>query len=95
VTDYFILYTEGLETLNDKQAELLLNTNLLGPYPIQVERHASLNSSRGFVNTYSLDGMSDDEIQSALADQSVLRAYRLIGKRDEKQFPLRAVFFTF
>jgi hypothetical protein len=46
------------------------------------------------VRTYSLDGMSDDEIQSVLANQPVSRAFRLIGKRNEKAFPLRAVILT-
>jgi hypothetical protein len=39
--------------------------------------------------------MSDDEIQSALAEQFVSRDYRLIGKRDGKPFPLRTIFLTF
>jgi len=84
-----------IEVHNDKQAELLLKATLLGSHPIYAERHSSLNSSRGVVNTDALDGMSDDEIQSALAEQSVSRAYRLIGKRDGKPFPLRTIFLTF
>jgi hypothetical protein len=45
----------------------------------------SLNSSRGVNHTDSLNGTSDEEILSALADQFVSRAYRLIGKTDNKR----------
>jgi hypothetical protein len=73
--------------------EVLLTANLLGSYPIQVERHTSLNYSRGVVNAESLDGMSDEEIQSALADQFVSKAYRLNGKRGDKSFLCALLFF--
>jgi hypothetical protein len=84
-----------IETQNDKQAELLLKANLLESYPIQVERHVFLNSSEAVINTSSLDIMSDDETQTALADQSVSGAYRLMGKRDGRPFPLRTIFLTY
>jgi hypothetical protein len=68
--------TLPVEVQNDKQAEVLLKANLLGSYPIQVERHiTSLNSSQGVIDTDSRDDMSDEEIQSALADQFVSEAY--------------------
>jgi hypothetical protein len=51
-----------VEVQNDKQAEVLLEVNLLGSYPVQVETHTLLNSSLEVVNTDSLDGMSDEEI---------------------------------
>jgi hypothetical protein len=87
--------TQLVEVQNDKQAELLLKANFFGSYPIQIERHTSLNSSRGVINTDSLDDMSDKYIQSALAEQFVSKASRLIGKRDNKPFPPHAVFFFF
>jgi hypothetical protein len=62
---------------------------------VHVERHTSLNSSRGFIHTDSLAGMLDEEIQCALADEFVWRAYKLIGKRDNKPFPLRNIYMTF
>jgi hypothetical protein len=72
-----------VEVQDDKQ----LNTSLLLSYLVQVKRHASLNSSQGADNAYSVDGMSD-EIQSAFADQSVSRAYQLIRKWDNKPISL-------
>jgi hypothetical protein len=81
-----------VEICNEKQADLLLKANLLGCHPTRVERHTSLNSSRGVVKTDSLDDMSDEDIQSALADHYVSKAYWLIGKSDGNPFPLRTVF---
>jgi hypothetical protein len=72
-----------------------MKANLLGSYLVQAESHTSLNSSRGFVNTDSLDETLDEEIQFALAEQFVSKAYRLIGKRDNKPFTLRTFFLTF
>jgi hypothetical protein len=84
-----------VEARNEKQAEVLLKASLLGSHLVHVERHTLLNSSRGVIHTDSLDGMSDEEIQSALADQLVSLAYRLIGKRDNRPFPPRTTFLTF
>lgn len=38
--------------------------------------------------------MTDEEVETAIVDQSVSEAYRLIGKRDCKPFPLRTVFLS-
>jgi hypothetical protein len=83
-----------VEIFNENQADLLLKANLLGSHPIRVERHTSLNSSRRVAKTDSLDGMSDEEIQSTLADQCVSKAYRLIG-REMVTHPLRPFLLTF
>jgi hypothetical protein len=65
-----------------------------GSHPVHVERHivALLPGSQ---RTNSLEGISDEEIQSALADRFVARAYRLIEKRDNKPFPLHTTFLIF
>ncbi|KAJ4438319.1 hypothetical protein ANN_14261 [Periplaneta americana] len=84
-----------VETVSLKQSETLLKAKLLGSYPIKVERHSSLNTTRGVVHTDSLDGMSDEEIQLELAEQSVSKAYRLLRKRDGQTIPLSTVFLTF
>jgi hypothetical protein len=59
------------------------------------ERHASLNFCHGTVTTDSLDGMTDKESQTALANQTVSRVNRINGKRDGKAIPLCTVFLTF
>jgi hypothetical protein len=87
--------THFVEARNEKQADGPLKATLLGKDLVRVERHTSLNSCRVVIHTDSLDGMSDAEIQSALADQFVSQAYRLPGKRDNKPFPLRTIFLTF
>ncbi|KAJ4425727.1 hypothetical protein ANN_27923 [Periplaneta americana] len=76
-------------------SETLLKAKLLGSYPIKVEQHCSLNTTRGVVHTDSLDGMSDEEIQLELAEQSVSKAYRLLRKRDGQTIPLSTAFLTF
>ncbi|KAJ4425689.1 hypothetical protein ANN_27885 [Periplaneta americana] len=67
-----------VETVSPKQSETLLKAKLLGSYPIKVKHHYSLNTTRGVVHTDSLDGMSDEEIQLELVEQSVSKAYRLL-----------------
>jgi hypothetical protein len=84
-----------VEVFAENQSSALWKASLLGSYPIQVERHASLNFSGGVFSTDALNSISDEAIQSFLADQSVSRAYRLIGKRDDKPVPLRTVYLTF
>jgi hypothetical protein len=84
-----------VETFTENQSNALLKASLLGSYPIQVERHVTLNSSWGDFSTNALDGLSDEVVQSFLPDQSVSRANRLTGKRDDKPFPLRTIFLTF
>jgi hypothetical protein len=84
-----------VEVNYEKQADVLLKASLLGSYPIQVKRLVSLKFFRGVVTTDSVDGMTDEEIQPALVNQSVSKVHRLIGKRDGKPFPLRTVFLTF
>jgi hypothetical protein len=41
-----------------------------------------------------LNGMTQEEIKSALADQSVSKFYRLTGKRNEELFALVTFLFT-
>jgi hypothetical protein len=61
--------------------EVLLKANLVGCYPIQVERHTLLNFSQGSINADRLDGMLNKEIQSHLAEQSVSKAYISLESR--------------
>jgi hypothetical protein len=76
-----------VEAFTENQSNALLKATLLRLYSIQVERHVSLNSFRGVISTDTLDGLSDEAIQSFLADQSVSKAHKLIGKRDGKPVP--------
>jgi hypothetical protein len=84
-----------VEVFTEKQAKMLLGGNLHGSYPVVVETHSSLNFSQGVVSTDSLSGMLDEEIQSSLTDHSISEAFGLVGKRDDKPFPVRTVFLTF
>ncbi|KAJ4425469.1 hypothetical protein ANN_28085 [Periplaneta americana] len=84
-----------VETASAKQSETVLKAKVLESYPIRVERHSSLNTTRGVVHTDSLDGLSDEEVQLDLAEQFVSNAYRLLRKRDGRTEPLSTVFLTF
>lgn len=79
---------------NEKQADALLKASLLGLFPVNVERYTSLSSRRGTVSTDSLGRVSSEEIRSALTDQPISKASKLIGKKGGKPFPFRIVFFA-
>jgi hypothetical protein len=76
--------------LNEKQLEAVLKATVLGSHTAHVQSHTSLKSSRGVIHTDSLAGMSDEQTRSALADQFVSWAYRLIEERDNRPLPLAA-----
>jgi hypothetical protein len=61
-----------------------MNAILLGLYPVHVKKHVSLNLCWKIVSTDSLDDILDDEIQLALADQSVSKAYKIIWNSEHK-----------
>jgi hypothetical protein len=63
-----------VKTFTENQSNALLKASLLGPCPIQVDRHVSLNSSREVISTDALDRISDEAVQCFLSDQSVSRA---------------------
>jgi hypothetical protein len=63
----------------------------LGFYPVEVERHVLCTRPGKSLTLDSLDIVSDKEIQTALADQSVSKACTLIGKRGWQPFLLHTV----
>jgi hypothetical protein len=67
-----------LEVFSDKQEETLLKSQCLDSSPFQPNSRVSLISSRGVVNTDSLDGMVDEEVQIAVANRS-MQAYNREG----------------
>jgi hypothetical protein len=48
---------------------------LLDSYPVLVEKHKTLNSTRGVMFCSKVDGYSDEEIQVRLADEYVSNVY--------------------
>jgi hypothetical protein len=63
----------------------------LGFCPVEVERHVLCTRPWKSLTLDSLDSVSDKEIQTALADQSVSKACTLIGKRGWQPFLLHTV----
>ena len=84
-----------VEANSATQAGTILKANLLASYPVKVELHRTLNSSRGVVNTRALDGMSNEEIQENLQDQGVTSVYRVQRKERGEYLPTRTLFLTF
>ena len=77
------------------QAAKILKSNMLASYPVRVELHRTLNSSRGVVNTRALDGLSNEEIQENLTEQGVTNVYRVQRKEGGEFKPTRTLFLTF
>jgi hypothetical protein len=63
-----------VETRLDDQSKKLLKQKLLVLYPVLVEKHKTLNSTRGVIICSQSDRCSDEEIQ-APSDQFVSKAY--------------------
>lgn len=63
-----------IEVENEQQSRKdLQNLNLIaGQIPIIVFPHKSLNSGRGVIRCWHLDGMSTDDIRDALNSQGVI-----------------------
>jgi hypothetical protein len=77
----------NVEVFNEKRAKVFFKAKFLGRYLVHVERHISLSSAWDVLYC-----MPDEETQICLAHQFIYKAYRLIGKRDGKPFPLLTVF---
>lgn len=84
-----------LETDSAFQAQKLLRTTLLHTFPVRVEAHRALNSSRGVVFSRSLDGLSEEDIQTYLSDQGVTAVHRVMKRVGQGLEPTRTVFLTF
>jgi hypothetical protein len=54
-------------------------------------RYISLKTSSG-ANIDFLDAMLDEEIQTTVTEQFILKTYSLIGMRDNRPLPLQTIF---
>jgi hypothetical protein len=60
-----------------------------------VEKHKTLNSTRGVIFCSQADKCSYEEIQVGLADQYVLKVYCVHKKQEGKLVPTQTLFLTF
>jgi hypothetical protein len=74
-----------VETRSDDQSRKLLKQKLLGLYPVLVEKHNMLNSTRDVLS--QVDGCSDEDIQAGLQN-TVSKASRVHKKQERKLVPL-------
>ena len=61
----------------EQSQQLQALTSLLGQVPIVVTPHKSLNSGRGVIRCWTLEGMSNDDICLELHSQGVVEVKRL------------------
>jgi hypothetical protein len=73
-----------VETRTDDQSKKFLKQKLLSSYPVLVEKHKTLISTRGVIFCSLIDGCSDEEIQARLADQYVSQAHLVHKNQEEK-----------
>jgi hypothetical protein len=60
-----------------------------------VDTHSSLNFSLAGVSTDCLDGMLNEETQSSITYHRISEVYKLVRRRHNKPFPVKAAFLTF
>ena len=82
-----------LEVSTAAESERLLKTTCFGGIPVSVERHATLNSSKGVVKSRDLDGCSEEEIVTEV--KGVTHARRIIVRRGDKEIRTNTWVLTF
>lgn len=76
-----------IETATSEQSMELLKLSSLGNVvPIAVQPHSSLNTGRGVIRCWELEGMSNEDICDALSSQGVL-GVKCLTKTQTKRFP--------
>jgi hypothetical protein len=84
-----------IQTINDKQTQLLLKCTSIGPTPVVVEAHRQLNSCQGVVTCFDLADLSEEEICNELADQHVTAVKRIYSKKSGTLQPTNSYQITF
>ena len=88
-----------VEVSKDSHSRSLMKLNKMicsnTTYPVRVEPHRSLNSSRGVVKCNEFKLFEETEIEPILASQGVTHAKRMNYKKDNKVFPSGTVILTF
>ena len=76
-------------------AEKLLKIKNLHQTPIKVEKHRTLNITKGIIHCDQLQGMSDTDICSELTDQNVSEVYRIQKRQRDQHIPTDTFIITF
>lgn len=64
-----------LKVKGEKDVEKILKLQQIGEWPVKVERHQTLNSSKGIVFNPDLSWLSEEEIKEGLAEYKVKEVY--------------------
>jgi len=89
-----------VEVTQEKHARSLLNLKVFSccgvDYPVSVQPHRSLNSSKGVVRCAEFKLFKDDEeIAEILSHEGVIKAQRISLTKDGQRLPTGTVFLTF
>ncbi|CAH0555080.1 unnamed protein product [Brassicogethes aeneus] len=84
-----------VETVSNKQSEKLLSLVRFGDFDVSVQRHRTLNTSKGLITCPDLLNCTVDEIERSLLDQGVIEVKRIQRKRDNVTFDTANHILTF
>ncbi|XP_055605828.1 uncharacterized protein LOC129753998 [Uranotaenia lowii] len=84
-----------LKVRNPAQINKLLKLDrLIDGTPITIDHHPTLNLCQCVVSCEDAAGLSNDDLQSFLADQGVTKVYRFLKKSGEKTVPTNSMVLT-
>ena len=84
-----------IEVDQKRHAEALLKIKAVQDIPVTVEKHNTLNMSKGIVHCDCLDGLTNEEIQMELADQGVTEVFRFKKRDNGIMVPTSTFVMTF
>ncbi|GBM83104.1 hypothetical protein AVEN_73100-1 [Araneus ventricosus] len=84
-----------IQTNSERQATTLGKLTTLGPWPVKVSLHNTLNFSCGVISEQILVQHTEDELVEELNSQGVCAARRIQVRRDGRLIPTKHVILTF
>lgn len=64
-----------LKVKGEKEAEKILQMNTIGTWPVTIERHRTLNSSKGVIFSPDMCWLEEEEIKEGLSDYKVTEVF--------------------
>ena len=84
-----------IETADDLQSEKLLGMKFFNEFPVTVEPHRTLNSSRGVVSHFDFLHLDADTISEEMASQGVTGCRKITSRRNSEIKSTTSVILTF
>ncbi|GBN55121.1 hypothetical protein AVEN_10520-1 [Araneus ventricosus] len=92
VADVKKLRSGDLLTNSERQGTTLGKLTTLGPWPVKVSLHNTLNFSRGVISEQTLVQHTEAELVEELNSQGVCVARRIQFRRDGRLYPKHMLF---